>query len=60
LAKRLKAGQGAFGIPHLEEAYTRFEIGPKIILAVIVRDFWVVEERKKVFATSLLTKKVSS
>ena len=39
------------------ESIERFELGLKILLAAIIRDFWVVEERERVFGASILTKK---
>ena len=35
----------------------RFELGLKVLLASIIRDFWVVEERERVFGASLEIKK---
>lgn len=35
----------------------RFELGIKILLASIIRDFWVVEERERVFGASMEVRK---
>jgi Restriction endonuclease len=40
-----------------EDFKARFELGIRILLASIVRDFWVVEERERVFGASIELKK---
>jgi len=40
-----------------EEFIERFELGIKILLALIIRDFWVVEERERVFGVSMEVRK---
>jgi hypothetical protein len=39
------------------EFETRFGLGIKILLASIIRDFWVVEERERVFGASMEVRK---
>jgi hypothetical protein len=40
-----------------KESEARFELGIKILLASIIRDFWVVEERERVFGASMEVRK---
>jgi len=40
-----------------EEFKARFELGIKILLASIIRDFWVVEERERVYGASMEVRK---
>jgi len=39
------------------ENWERITMGIKVLLACIIRDFWIVEERERVFGASYLTKK---
>jgi hypothetical protein len=41
---------------HDVEWLRKFELGIKLLLAAIIRDFWVVEERERVFGTGIRTK----
>jgi len=41
----------------IEEFEARFELGIKILLASIIRDFWVVEERERVFGVTMQVRK---
>ena len=40
-----------------KESEARFELGIKILLASIIRDFWVVEDRERVFGASMEVRK---
>jgi hypothetical protein len=42
-----------------KESVSRFLVGIKILIAAIIRDFWVVEERQRVFGSAVITKKIS-
>src|SRR5439155_3396651 len=42
----------------VDETLERFEMGIKLFLATLIRDFWVVEERESVFGTASLVKRV--
>ena len=55
--KRHRAAKEEKACKDDEEFLPRILMGIKILLACIIRDFWVTEEREKIFGASYLTRK---